>query len=148
MRFRRNMPEARLEMTPLIDVVFLLLTFFLFAIVLMVRADTLGVRLPTVGTGDPARGSDAITVVIGGDGLVRVGGDAVELAEVADRVLERLSASPGAPVFVAAEADSRSGDLVAVLDALRSAGVSDFALLGRPAGGGGDGRGTRGRSGP
>lgn len=134
MRFRRSMPEARLEMTPLIDVVFLLLTFFLFAIVLMVRADVLGVRLPTVGSADPARGTDAVSVVIGGDGLVRVGGESVPLDEVAERVLERLAASPGAPVFVAAEADSRSGDLVAVLDALRAAGVTDFALLGRPAG--------------
>jgi len=119
-------------MTPLIDVVFLLLTFFLFSIVLMVRADAVGVRLPTVGAGEPARGSEAISVVVGVGGVVRVGGEAAGMEEVAERVRALLARSPGAPVFVAAEADSRSGDLVAVLDALRGAGITDVALLGRP----------------
>ena len=36
---RRSEHETRVEMMPLIDVVFLLLTFFIYAMVLMVRAE-------------------------------------------------------------------------------------------------------------
>ena len=42
---RRSEHETRVEMMPLIDVVFLLLTFFIYAMVLMVRAEVLPVPL-------------------------------------------------------------------------------------------------------
>ena len=51
---RRNPPPTvTAELTPLIDVVFLLLTFFILAAVLMVRVDVLGIRLPTLAAGTP-----------------------------------------------------------------------------------------------
>ena len=43
---RRQPIEPRLELTPLIDVVFLLLTFFVFAMVLSARLEVTDVRLP------------------------------------------------------------------------------------------------------
>ncbi len=39
LRIRRPQHEARVEIMPLIDVIFLLLTFFIYAMVLMVRAE-------------------------------------------------------------------------------------------------------------
>ena len=42
---RRTDHEARVEIMPLIDVIFLLLTFFIYAMVLMVRAALLPVEM-------------------------------------------------------------------------------------------------------
>ena len=57
-------------MTPLIDVVFLLLTFFILSMLVTVRADVLPVQLSPVGTGEqaePGRSITAITIDARGD---------------------------------------------------------------------------------
>lgn len=57
-------------MTPLIDVVFLLLTFFILSMLVTVRADVLPVQLSPVGTGEqaePGRSITAITIDAKGD---------------------------------------------------------------------------------
>ena len=51
---RRNDYAVRVEMLPLIDVVFLLLTFFIYSMVVMVRAEVLPVTLNPLATGAPA----------------------------------------------------------------------------------------------
>ena len=48
---RRHDLAPRVEMMPLIDVVFLLLTFFIYSFVMMVRAEVLPVVLTPLGTG-------------------------------------------------------------------------------------------------
>ncbi len=53
-RIRREYRSARLEMTPLIDVVFLLLTFFIYSFVVMVDARVAPMRLTPLATGGPA----------------------------------------------------------------------------------------------
>ena len=50
-------------MTPLIDVVFLLLTFFILSMLVTVRADVLPVQLSPVGTGEQAEPGRSITAI-------------------------------------------------------------------------------------
>ena len=63
-RVRRMGDDARVELTPMIDVVFLLLTFFVFSIVLMIRADVLDVQLPELTAGENAERVTPITIAI------------------------------------------------------------------------------------
>ena len=51
-KLRTSLHEPRLEMTPLLDVVFLLLTFFAFSMLVMVRADVVDVDLPVIDPTD------------------------------------------------------------------------------------------------
>lgn len=131
-RVRRNTPEVRVEMAPLIDVVFLLLTFFVFAMLLMVRAQVLDIALPTFGAGDPARGSLAIVVKVDAAGGVFVDGEPVERAELAASVRNRLEAQPDAVIRLAADEGGQTGDLLAVIDTLASEGLGNFQLFGSP----------------
>ncbi len=124
----------RLELTPLIDVVFLLLTFFVFALVLMVRADVLDVKLPELGAGRSADRTPAITIVIDEDGTLFVEGEATELAGVGDRVRAlRSERGESAPVLLAVDERGRAGDLIKLADTLNAEGIAEFSIIGRPA---------------
>lgn len=112
MKLKRRHHETRMEMTPLIDVVFLLLVFFVFSLVLMVRADVLDLKLPEVGSGATASGRASIRVTLTTDGSVLVGGDMVVVEELGSAVLALLEASPGTPVVVTADARAEAGALI------------------------------------
>jgi biopolymer transport protein ExbD len=130
------MDEPRVELMPLIDVIFLLLTFFVFALALMVRADVLDVRLPEVASGTPASPGAIVTVAINADGVVFVDGEEIAIEEIVGRVRDRrdaLTAEGGeARILVAPDENSRSGVVIRVIDALRYAGVGDISVMGRP----------------
>ncbi|MCC7387172.1 MAG: biopolymer transporter ExbD [Phycisphaerales bacterium] len=137
-RVRRTSPEVRLEMAPLIDVVFLLLTFFVFAMLLMVRAQVLDVTLPTLGSGEPAQDTGAVTITLDAEGGVFVDEAPTGREGLIEAVRARLEARPGAKISLAADTGCPSGDLLAVIDELSKAGYGSFQLFGRPADGGGD----------
>jgi biopolymer transport protein ExbD len=124
-------------MTPLLDVVFLLLTFFIFALVLMVRAEVLDISLPALSSGDPARPGSAITITLDAAGVVHVNGQETSRDDLVDRVRtlqEQIGQELGEParLFVAADERGRSGDLINLIDTLAHSGLGDFSVVGRP----------------
>jgi len=133
-RVRRHSPEVRLEVMPLLDVVFLLLTFFIFSLVLMVRADVLRVRPPVLEAGETATGGQTITVAIDEENRVFLNGEQAELDVLAERLRALREASPEARIFVAADERSSSGVLIGVVDRLVGSGIDDFSVMGRPGG--------------
>lgn len=120
-------------MTPLIDVVFLLLTFFIFALVLMVRADVLDVKLPEIGAGEAPEG-ELITIALDQDGQVLLEGRPTELAALGERVRALRSEKPEARLVIAVDREGRSGELIKLADTLAAEGLGEFSIIGtRPA---------------
>ena len=134
MRMKRRQDDTKLELTPLIDVVFLLLVFFVFALVLMVRADVLDLRLPEVGSGETARRGTEVRVTLTEAGSVLVNGRSVEAEGAGDAVLGLLAETPDALVVLSADERARAGALIELADALVAAGVNEFSVLGSPSG--------------
>ena len=85
---RRPQYEMRIEIMPLIDVIFLLLTFFIYAMVLMVRAELLPVQMHAFSSGEAARVPPAVAITIDRDGAIYFNREQISI----DRVLERLEA--------------------------------------------------------
>lgn len=131
-RVRRTSPEPRIELMPLIDVVFLLLTFFVFAMVLMVRTEVLDLNLPTMGTADPATDATFITIGLDAEGGIFVGTDPVTLETLADEVRTRQGANPDAKLAIAADEESRSGDFMRVVDLVAKENLGPVAIFSRP----------------
>lgn len=131
-RVRRTTPELRLELTPLIDVVFLLLTFFVFAMVLMVRAEVLGVDLPEIAAGEAGERAEMVTVTLDAEGRAFVDGEETPVEVVAAAVARARDAKGGAEVLIAVDEGARAGTLVEVADALTAAGITAFGVLGTP----------------
>lgn len=132
MKLRRSQAsEPRFEMAPLIDVVFLLLTFFIFAIVLMVRADTLEIDLPQLGSASPTEAPELITLLVPEDGNISLDGEPVEIGSLADTVKAKQAERPNARLVLAIDQERRSGDFLKVMDTLAGAGITQFSFIGR-----------------
>lgn len=143
-RLRRLNTTTTIELTPMIDVVFLLLTFFIFSIALMVRADVLGVSLPDLTSGQQAERSEPITVTLRADGSVWLMGEAVERGELVEALRTAHEARPDAPVLLAADVNADAGQLIELADALVGAGITRFSVVGRRAAEGDDAPEARG----
>lgn len=134
--FRKSQLEPRIEITPMIDVIFLLLVFFIYAMVMMVRVDLVPMELRTFETGQPAEPAPAATISIDLTGAVFVDRESVALDDLARTIRERIAADPTTVVYLAvAEGDSevdRAPVLQDVWDRLRPTGVT-INLVGRPA---------------
>lgn len=129
---RRSSLDVRFEMTPLIDVIFLLLIYFIFVLVVMVRADILDVRLPTLSAGTPAERGVAVTIVLDREGRLFVNGEETPRNGLAARVRDLRAEHPGAKLFVAADEGGRTSDVLALIDLLAAEGLGEFQLLGTP----------------
>ena len=132
---RRTEHEARIEMMPLIDVVFLLLTFFIYAMVLMVRAEVLPVPLESYESGAAAEPRSSISVTIAVDGNIYVGQTVVSPNDVAQTVNMKLVENPGAAIYLVVEDGEAMVDrgplLTGTWDQLRLTDLEIF-LVGTP----------------
>ena len=126
MRFARTavMRRRRPSLTPMIDVVFLLLIFFMLA-----ARFTSERSLPVAtGTAGEARWQGPPRLVsIAPDGL-RLNGRRLPAAELA-AALRPLMPEPGAPVVLRATGGATVAHVVAVIDRLRGAGFDNLVLV-------------------
>lgn len=132
-RVRRTSDDVRVELTPMIDVVFLLLTFFVFSIVLMIRADVLDVRLPELTAGENAQRVTPITIAIDEQGMLFLNGQQIAQDEIIARVGALRDESPDSPILLAVDVRSDAGVLIQLADALVAAEMGDFSIVGREA---------------
>lgn len=131
-RIRRTSTEPRLELTPLIDVVFLLLTFFVFSLVLMERVNLLRIDLPVLGAGERSGSPETITLLLDASGRLYLNAEPVEAERVADRIRDLREGRDDMPLFIATDEGGRTGDLLRLLDRLSAEGITEFSFIGRP----------------
>ncbi len=142
-RLRRAVAEPRLELMPLLDVVFLLLTFFIYAMAVMVRADALDVELsPVAGTGGPS-GAVEHVLRIEADGAMTYNGEALS-ADALPAVLDALASDRSGPTLFVALAQAGVGEdgitavdrapvLWSLLQKVETAGLTRVSIVGPPA---------------
>ncbi len=131
---RRTQHEARVEIMPLIDVIFLLLTFFIYAMVLMVRAELLPVEMHAFASGEPARLPPAIAITIDRNGSLFFNREPVAMTTVLERLQAVKAADPDTVIYIAAEATGTLDRLPTFLnlyDQLAHAGLN-IKLVGAP----------------
>jgi biopolymer transport protein ExbD len=115
--------KARVEMLPLIDVVFLLLVFFIYAMVSMVVHRGLAVELPAAGTA-AVDTREYLSITLTADQEIFVDGEPVAPADVAQRVQHvLLTKAPECPVYIDGDRQAGLGSAVELLDRLRRAGI-------------------------
>ncbi|MDG1838472.1 MAG: biopolymer transporter ExbD [Phycisphaerales bacterium] len=137
LRLRRAEPDMRIELMPLIDVIFLILTFFIYAMVLMVRVDMVPVPLESYASGESPEPDPAIAVTLRLDGSIYVGQDDTGLNGMLDAIKASQAENPELVIYLAVEAGEGSTDrgplLTSVWDRLNRAGI-DIKLVGQPSG--------------
>jgi len=114
-------------MLPLIDVVFLLLVFFIYAMLSMVVHRGLRVELPSAATAEVDL-YEYVGITITEDNAVFVGEEPVELNELVDRVKERTGNLDNLPVFINGDRRSDLGMAVKILDLLKGSGIREVSI--------------------
>lgn len=135
LRLRRTDLDLRLEMTPMMDVIFLLLTFFIYAMVLMIPPVLLPAKMQQFASGEPAKPAPAVTISIDPAGQLRLNGEPIAIEQIVDRLREIKREQPETVIYIAADQRGESDRLPAFLDLydrLAFAGL-DIRLVGRPA---------------
>lgn len=118
--------RALISLTPLIDVVFILLVFFMLASSFLDwRAIDLTAPAKASGAG---RMEGALLVEIRSDGL-RLAGEALQERALLQRVTSRLLEKPGQKVLVRPAAGVALQDAIRLLDGLAAAGATDLSLI-------------------
>jgi len=131
--------EVRVELIPLIDVIFCILIFFILAAVSFSRQQAISVDLPKAGTGT-AQGRELLVVSLNELGQVYVEQQPVATKkEFLQRLQTYRQQNPNGVMALYASTNSSYNDVVQVLDLLREVGGDRVALATLP----GDGSSTK-----
>lgn len=128
----RPAKRARIEIVPLIDIVFFLLATFVMVSLSMVKSKGLPVNLPTAATGEQEPRQEFTSITVTADNTILVDRQPVT-AEQLPGALEQLKANnPDPKVFINGDQGSRLGVTIGVLDEIRRAGISKVAFETKP----------------
>ena len=118
---RKRRRGARLEMTSLMDVMFLVLVFFIYCIFDMAVHKGLKVDLPNAAGADEK--GERIVVTIKADDTMQLNGMSMSREEVISRVKELNRVKMNLPVLISGDRRSSLGVGIELLSALKAAGV-------------------------
>ena len=128
MRVPRRVPEkARIEIIPMIDVIFFLLVFFMVSTLSMTVSRGLPVNLPTAATSQKEM-RENVHLTVTQDGKMFLNKQPITLRDMGQRVKAVLASDPQLTVVINADGKVLHSTVVDVLDELRLAGVSGLAI--------------------
>lgn len=108
----------QINIVPMIDVVFALLTFFIMSTLTLTRSEGLPVNLPGSQTAKPTN-QTPIEITVDAKGTLSIDRQVVELSELRDRIKNLLSKNTQKTVLIRADEQVNHGKVVAVMDAVR-----------------------------
>lgn len=130
MKIARSQPQTEgVNLTPLIDVVFLLLIFFMVSTT-FTKETRLELDLPKAEQGSAGQQSP-FELVLSADGKVRIGDHRYDLAErvkIMSALGELKSSHPNTPLVLVADANASHQSVISVMDMAGKVGVSQLSL--------------------
>ena len=126
----RSRIQDELSMAPLIDVVFLLLLFFMLTST-FAQPEAIELSLPTSTTASSIEDPD-LRVAIGKGGELSFNGTAIELVALEAAVTEALAGNPKRRVALKADAGVDVQSLFGVVDRIRRGGGTNLAFMTEP----------------
>ena len=126
-RRQNNEEEASIDLTPMLDVVFIMLIFFIVTASFLKEAGV-GVNRPEASNTPPDSDSKNILINMTSSNQIWIEGRRVDIRAVRAVVQRMKAENPKASVVVSAEAGTKTAAVVGVMDASRDAGVYDVTL--------------------
>ena len=118
----------QVNILPMIDVVFALLTFFIMSTLTLTRSESLSVNLPGAQTSKLTNEAKLIEVTIDAKGALSIDRQGVELTELRDRIKKLLSNNTQKTVLIRADEQVAHGKVVAAMDAVRQVAGAKLAI--------------------
>lgn len=120
-------PVSDINVTPLVDVMLVLLVVFIVTAPLLTNA--VKVQLPSTATTAPVEQKEAVTVSVDGKGLIYVDKAVVELAALEPQLKRTRAGQPDLAVHLSADESSNYGLVAKVMSAINRAGVTKLSVL-------------------
>jgi biopolymer transport protein ExbD len=130
MKIRSPVPgkKSRLEIIPLIDIMFFLLASFMMISLQMQIVRTVKANLPTATLAASSTKPDIVNLLVNRDGQVSVDQKQLSFADLNTLLTNRYSLNTNLPVYITGAQDATHGSVVYVLDFVRRAGISHIAI--------------------
>lgn len=119
--FRQPRSQVGLDITPLVDVIFQLLIFFLLT-ASFITTPNLGVELPKASSKPAATQQSDIMVVVTRQGEIEYNGERVSVEALVDRLKQEHETRPGARILIQADRKAYHGNVVKVMDVAKAIG--------------------------
>ncbi|MDB6128906.1 MAG: exbD [Verrucomicrobiales bacterium] len=120
--------EARIEIIPLIDIMFFLLASFMLVSLSMVNQKSIKVNLPTATTATIETKNDFASISVDRSGAAYFDKQPVGANELVQRLAAWHKTNENVRVFISGDAEARHGDIIRVLDLVRSTGIQKVAF--------------------
>ena len=130
MKLRSPIPQkkARLEIIPLIDIMFFLLASFMLVSLSMAKQQTIKVSLPTATTAKTDFKPDMINLAVDASGNYFMDTVRMTLPDLEKALFERFKTNAETPVYISGDANARHGSMIQILDAVRRVGFQKVAF--------------------
>jgi biopolymer transport protein ExbD len=125
---QRPVKRVRIEIIPMIDVIFFLLVFFMVTSMAMTRINSVKVLLPKM-TGKAENMKQNIILTVKKDGTLLVNKTQVTLDNLGTQLAYQMQANPQDVVIVNADEAAGYGLVVQAMDKAKEVGVRKFALV-------------------
>jgi biopolymer transport protein ExbD len=120
--------DARIEIIPLIDIMFFLLASFMLVSLSMTHMHRVPVDLPKAASAVTDTREPPVTVAVDKNGIVYLDKEIVTLTDLPVRLAQRRKEGSELRVLIAGDAATRHQQILSVLDAVRAAGVEKVSF--------------------
>jgi len=119
--------EARIEIVPLIDIMFFLLASFMMVSISMTHLKRIPVNVPTASTGIAENKTPPYQISIDPNGVISWETNIITLSEITTRLKQEASPTE-TRVMISADEQSRHKVVMEVLNAVRAAGIDKVSF--------------------
>ncbi len=124
---KKDQEEAgEIDLTPMLDVVFILLIFFIVTSVFVTEAG-IEVAKPVASTADDTSG-DLILIAVGPSGDIWIDGDQIDPRFIRSRFELRLADAPNSSVIIQADRTANNEQVMLILRAAREANIANVSI--------------------
>ena len=120
--------EAQIDMTPMLDIVFIMLIFFIVT-TSFVKEKGLDVNRPEDNQAKNDKPSKALSIRIAADGTIMMGGREVDIRRVVANTQTYLAENNTDSAAIQAHEDSEHGTVVEVMNQVKIAGIDKVSVL-------------------
>ena len=124
--------EARIEIVPLIDIMFFLLAAFMLVSLSMVKMKSVKVNLPTATAATSETQRDLLNISVDKSGLIYLDKKPVAQNELAATLVAMHQTNANLRVFISGDKDARHGEIIRALDIVRGSGIEKVAFEIKP----------------
>ena len=120
--------KARIEIIPLIDIMFFLLASFMMVSLSMIHMQAIKVNLPTATKATPETKPNIINIAVDQKGLIYIEKTPISPNDLLVELVKKYRANTNVPVYISGDKEARHGSMIDVLDIVRRAGIQKVAF--------------------